>query len=172
MPGRNSIRAYLGLGGNLGDPAASMAAALRAVDKDADTSVAEVSSLYRTPPWGLSDQPDFLNAVAAVDSTRNARELLDLCLSIEAGLKRVRTERWGPRLIDVDILLFGDQRIDEPGLQVPHPRMAQRAFVLLPLAEVSSGLLVGGETVERLAEMSDKTGIERLPGGRDWWRAV
>ena len=161
---------YLSLGGNLGDPAASMAAALRILDADADTRVVAVSSLYRTPPWGKLDQPDFLNAAAEiVDHGSSPRALLDLCLDAERKLKRVREERWGPRLIDIDILVFGDRVIHETGLEVPHPRMLERAFVLAPLAEIAPDLAVGGRSVsERLAAV-DTSGIERLPSGRDWW---
>lgn len=170
MAGEGTTRAFLGLGGNLGDPAAAMAAALRALDGHAGVSVAAVSSLYRTPPWGVTDQPDFLNAVAAVDTRLSARQLLDLCLEVERGLKRVRGERWGPRVIDIDILLFGDERVDEEGLQLPHPRMTGRAFVLVPLAEIAPDLRIGGKSaVEHLAAL-DAGGIERLPGGREWWR--
>ena len=170
MRRQGTARAYVGLGGNLGDPAAAMAAALRAIDAQEDSSVSAVSSLYRTPPWGMTDQPDFLNAVAAVDTVLTARELLDLCLSTERMLKRVRAERWGPRVIDMDILLFGDAIIDEDGLQVPHPRMVERAFVVAPLAEIAPDLeILGVAAATRLAAL-DQTGIVRLPGGGEWWR--
>jgi 2-amino-4-hydroxy-6-hydroxymethyldihydropteridine diphosphokinase len=170
MPAETATRAFLGLGGNLGEPAAAMAAALRALDADPAVSVAAVSSLYRTPPWGVADQPDFLNAVAAFDTRLSARQLLDLCLKVERGLKRIRAERWGPRVIDIDILLFGDARIDEAGLQVPHPRMGERAFVLVPLAEIAPEVLIGGRTAaERLGAL-DASGIVRLPGGGEWWK--
>jgi 2-amino-4-hydroxy-6-hydroxymethyldihydropteridine diphosphokinase len=163
-------RAYLGLGGNLGDPATAMASALRMLDAHEAVTVATVSSLYRTPPWGKTDQPDFLNAVAAVDTTLPPRALLELCLETERALKRVRTERWGPRVIDMDILLFGRERIAEEGLQVPHPRMGERAFVLAPLSEIAPDADVDGCTAaDRLAGV-DKAGIERLKGGGDWWR--
>jgi 2-amino-4-hydroxy-6-hydroxymethyldihydropteridine diphosphokinase len=161
--------AYLSLGGNLGDPAKSMAAALRLLDADENTRVVAVSSLYRTPPWGKLDQPDFLNAAAEVSTGLAPRALLDLCLDAERRLKRVREERWGPRLIDIDILVFGDRIIHETGLEVPHPRMLERAFVLAPLAEIAPGLAVEGKTVsERLAAV-DASGIEQLPSGREWW---
>ncbi|AZO12765.1 MULTISPECIES: 2-amino-4-hydroxy-6-hydroxymethyldihydropteridine diphosphokinase [unclassified Mesorhizobium] len=160
---------YLSLGGNLGDPAKSMAAALRMLDGDEATRVMAVSSLYRTPPWGKLDQPDFLNAAAAIETTLAPRALLDLCLDVERRLKRVREERWGPRLIDIDILMFGDRIIHETGLEVPHPRMLERAFVLAPLAEIAPDLAAGGRSVsERLAGV-DASGIERLPSGREWW---
>lgn len=161
---------YLSLGGNLGDPAASMGAALRMLDADQDTQVVAVSSLYRTPPWGKTDQPDFLNAAAELATALSPRALLELCLDAEHRLKRVRKERWGPRLIDIDILLFGDLRIHEAGLVVPHPRMAERAFVLAPLAEIAPSLAIEGMSVSNRLAAIDATGIERLPSGRDWWQ--
>jgi len=172
LPGPNdaAVRAFLGLGGNIGDPAAAMAAALRALDGDSLVEVAAVSSLYRTPPWGVTDQPDFLNAVVAIDACISARELLELCLEVEASLKRVRDIRWGPRLIDIDILLFGDATIDEEGLHVPHPRMLERAFVMLPLAEIGADILVDGRRVSDWAGALDAEGIEKLDGNPDWWR--
>lgn len=170
MPAETTTRVFLGLGGNLGDPEVAMAAALQALDASEAVAVAAVSSLYRTPPWGVTDQPDFLNAVAAVDTTLAAEPLLLSCLDIERSLKRVRAGRWGPRLIDIDILLFGDQRIDEEGLHVPHPRMSERAFVLAPLAELAPELMIDGRTVrERLNDL-DTGAIVRLPRGGDWWR--
>jgi len=160
---------YLSLGGNLGDPAASMATALRLLDADDNTRVIAVSSLYRTPPWGKLDQPDFLNAAAEISTVLAPRALLDLCLEAERKLKRVREERWGPRLIDIDILVFGDRIIHETGLEVPHPRMLERAFVLAPLAEIAPELAVGGRSVSERLSAVDTSGIERLASGRDWW---
>ncbi|UVK45557.1 2-amino-4-hydroxy-6-hydroxymethyldihydropteridine diphosphokinase [Mesorhizobium sp. AR07] len=168
MSGPNST-VYLSLGGNLGDPAKSMGAALRMLDADADTRVTGVSSLYRTPPWGKLDQPDFLNAAAEISTRLAPRALLDLCLDAERKLKRVREERWGPRLIDIDILVFGDRVIHETGLEVPHPRMLERAFVLAPLAEIAPDLVVGGRSITDRLVAVDISGIERLPSGRDWW---
>lgn len=172
MAGAATMRAFLGLGGNLGEPAAAMAAALRALDAHPAVSVAAVSSLYRTPPWGVTDQPDFLNAVAAVDTVLSARQLLDLCLAVEKDLKRVRDIRWGPRVIDIDILLHDGGAVDEPGLQVPHPRMTGRAFVMVPLAEIAPGALVGGKTAAEWLPALDRSGIVRLAGGGAWWRAL
>jgi 2-amino-4-hydroxy-6-hydroxymethyldihydropteridine diphosphokinase len=170
LSGPNSA-VYLSLGGNLGDPAKSMGAALRMLDADADTRVSGVSSLYRTPPWGKLDQPDFLNAAAGLSTRLSPRALLDLCLDAERKLKRVREERWGPRLIDIDILVFGDRVIHETGLEVPHPRMLERAFVLAPLAEIAPGLVVGGRSITDRLVAVDTSGIERLSSGRDWWLA-
>jgi 2-amino-4-hydroxy-6-hydroxymethyldihydropteridine diphosphokinase len=170
LSGRSKSFAWLGLGGNLGDPQNAMAKALQTFDADVRTRVTAVSSIYRTPPWGETAQPDFLNAVAGVETGRSPRELLDLCLEVENGLQRVRAERWGPRTIDIDILLFGDLAVDEPGLEVPHPRMAERAFVLLPLAEIAPELEIGQKTVAQLLATSDTKGINRVIPGGDWWR--
>ena len=172
MAGEGTARAYLGLGGNLGDPAAAMGAALRALDGAAGIEVAAVSSLYRTPPWGVTDQPDFLNAVAALDTRLMPRALLQACLDAERALKRVRDMRWGPRTIDLDILLYGNQRIDEEGLQVPHPRMSARAFVMVPLAEIAPDAVVDAKTAAEWLPSLDLSGIVRLPGGGGWWRRI
>jgi 2-amino-4-hydroxy-6-hydroxymethyldihydropteridine diphosphokinase len=170
LPGQNNT-VYLSLGGNLGDPAQSMGAALRILDADDNTRVVTVSSLYRTPPWGKLDQPDFLNAATEISTTLAPRALLELCLDAERKLKRVREERWGPRLIDIDILVYGERIIHETGLEVPHPRMLERAFVLAPLAEIAPGLAVGGRSMAERLNAVDAAGIERLPTGRDWWQA-
>jgi 2-amino-4-hydroxy-6-hydroxymethyldihydropteridine diphosphokinase len=147
-----------------------MAAALRILDQDAHTQVVAVSSLYRTPPWGKTDQPDFNNAVAEIATTHPPRALLALCLDAERALKRVRRERWGPRVIDIDILVFGDRKVHEAGLDIPHPRMLERAFVLAPLAEIAPELdLSGSSATDRLAAV-DTAGIVKLSTERDWWR--
>ncbi|MBL8581124.1 MAG: 2-amino-4-hydroxy-6-hydroxymethyldihydropteridine diphosphokinase [Rhizobiaceae bacterium] len=145
-----------------------MAAALRFLDDDSRTRVGRVSSLYRTPPWGKTDQPDFINAAAEIATTRDARELLELCLDAERRLKRVRAERWGPRLIDLDILTFGDSSVREPGLELPHPRLSERAFVLVPLLELAPDLAIGGRSVRAMLDAIDGSGIEKLPGGDGW----
>jgi 2-amino-4-hydroxy-6-hydroxymethyldihydropteridine diphosphokinase len=168
LPDTKFERVFLSLGGNLGEPAKAMGAALRILDSDPDTDVVAVSSLYRTPPWGKTDQPDFLNAAAELRTILSPRGLLELCLETEHRLKRVRQERWGPRLIDMDILAFGDRSVHEPGLVVPHPRMLERAFVLVPLAEIAPDFMTDGAVVtDHLAKL-DAAGIEKLPG-RDWW---
>lgn len=170
MPGRSKERVFLGIGGNLGEPEKSMAAALRMLDADATTEVVAVSSLYRTPPWGKTDQPDFLNAAAELMTSHTPRELLDLCLEAERRLKRVRQERWGPRLIDIDILVFGDKTVHESGLEIPHPRMLERAFVLAPLAEIAPDFSIDGRTLSEHLARVDTAGIERLTSSRDWWK--
>jgi len=133
-------RAYVGLGANLGDRRASI---LRAADL---ISARRLSSIRETEPWGYADQPPFLNAVAEVDTELDARELLDFLLEVERGLGRERGTgpRYGPRAIDLDLLLFGSDAIEEPGLTVPHPRLHERRFALEPLAELDAGLVVPG----------------------------
>ena len=166
-----STTAYLGLGGNLGDPAAAMAAALRMLDAHPEIEVTAVSSVYKTPPWGKTDQPDFLNAVAAVQTTLSPQALLDQCLEAERHLKRVRKERWGPRIVDLDILWFGGQDIRDSSLEIPHPRMLERAFVLVPLAEIAPDLALEGIAAGERAAQADLHGIERLPpNDSNWWR--
>jgi len=170
LPGRNSTAVFLGLGGNIGDPVGSMAAALRLIDADRSTKVVRVSSVYRTPPWGITEQPDFMNAVAHVDTSLDPRALLKLCLDAERQLKRVRAERWGPRAIDIDILLYGKRVVHEEGLEIPHPRMLERAFVLVPLAEIAPEHAIEGVPLATLAGRVDTTGIVRLDSAADWWR--
>lgn len=163
-------RAFIGLGGNLGDPQKAMREALRMLAASPDIHIAAVSSLYRTPPWGKVDQPDFLNAVAEVETCLEPRALLDFCLATESRLKRVRTERWGPRVIDMDILWFEGRCVDEAGLQVPHPRMGERAFVMVPLAEIAPALAVGEGTAAEMAAKLDQGGIMIAARGDSWAR--
>ncbi|MBA4798716.1 MAG: 2-amino-4-hydroxy-6-hydroxymethyldihydropteridine diphosphokinase [Rhizobiales bacterium] len=164
------LAATLGLGGNIGDPVAAMAEALRRLDERADCRVTSVSRLYRTPPWGKTDQADFYNACAAVETLLEPQELLAACLEIERTMKRVRVERWGPRTIDIDILTFGDRVIDAEHLKVPHPRMTERAFVLMPLADIDPSLVVKGEAVASWLDRADRTGIAVANENRAWWR--
>lgn len=170
LPGHSEEAAYLGLGGNIGDPRAAMAKALRAIDADRMTEVVKVSSLYSTPPWGKVDQPNFLNAVAQVRTQRSPRALLDLCLDTEVLLKRVRGERFGPRLIDIDVLLYGTRSIREVGLEVPHPRMFLRAFVLVPLSDVAPDLTIRNVKVSSYLKGLDTSGIEKVTADESWWR--
>lgn len=133
-------RAYLLIGGNMGHREANLAAA-RAMIHRRCGSVLEHSSMYETAAWGLENQPDFLNQVLLVETDLKARELLATLLHIEQELGRIRQQKNGPRTIDLDILLFNDEVILEPGLQIPHPRMASRRFVLAPLAEIAGELI-------------------------------
>jgi len=146
-------RCYLGLGSNLGAKARNLAAALSLLARRPGLSLQRVSSVYRTRPVGLPHQPDFLNLVASVDSELSPTDLLKAALYAEKQLGRVRTVRWGPRTVDVDILLIDQLQIAEPSLTVPHPRLRERQFVLTPLAEIAPDLeLPGGDIVQDLAE--------------------
>lgn len=170
MSGRNEVRAFLGLGGNLDDPLAAMAAALRLVDADGSTRVVTVSSVYRTPPWGTVAQPDFLNCVAEIRTVLDPRGLLELCLGAERELKRVRIIPGGPRVIDVDVLCHGEARLCEGGLELPHPRMLQRAFVLIPLREIAPDLTFDGLGFDHYLDRTDAAGIIVAETGGDWWK--
>lgn len=127
-------RAGIGLGSNLGDPNANVRAAIEALSGIG--TVTAHSRLYRTKPWGRTDQPDFCNAAAIVETKLSPHELLLRLQALERALGRTPSERWGPRAIDFDILFYDEVRINEPGLQLPHPRLMERAFVLVPLAEI------------------------------------
>ncbi len=131
--------AYIGLGSNLGDRMANLRRAVALLDAANDVRVLRTAPVYETKPVGGPPQGAYLNTVAELEFDGSARSLLQACLGVEAQMGRVREERWGPRIIDLDVLLFGDERIDEPGLTVPHPRMDERAFVLVPLAELLPG---------------------------------
>jgi 2-amino-4-hydroxy-6-hydroxymethyldihydropteridine diphosphokinase len=145
-------RAYVGLGANLGDREATIRGAVEALAGEDGIAVVAVSSLRETEPVGVGEQPEFLNGAAAVDTTLSARDLLERLLEIEQRFGRVRIPgEHGPRTLDLDLLLYGGETIDEPGLAVPHPRLHERRFVLEPLAELAPGLLVPGRgTVESL----------------------
>jgi 2-amino-4-hydroxy-6-hydroxymethyldihydropteridine diphosphokinase len=132
-------RAYVGVGANLGDREATIRSAL-----DALPGVVAVSALRETDPVGVVEQPPFLNGAVALETDLAPRDLLDVLLSVERGLGRERRERWGPRTIDLDLLLYGDQTIDEPGLTVPHPRLHERRFALEPLLELDPELAIPG----------------------------
>ena len=136
--------AYVGLGANLGAREETLRRAVERLGEADGVDVLAVSQLRETEPVGVVDQPPFLNGAVAVETTRTARELLDLLLEIERSLGRVREERWGPRTIDLDLFVYGDEVVDEPGLQVPHPHLHERRFALEPLAELQPELEVPG----------------------------
>jgi 2-amino-4-hydroxy-6-hydroxymethyldihydropteridine diphosphokinase len=143
-------RAYLGLGSNLGDRLENLRRAVTLLE-ERGISVLRSSRVYETVPVGGPEQPDYLNAVIEVEATGTARELLEAAQGVEDAMGRVREERWGPRVIDVDVLTFDREELDEPGLQVPHPRMHERAFVLMPLLELDADPhLPGGRRVASL----------------------
>lgn len=155
--------ARIALGSNLDDPAAQVRAAMDALDAVAATRVVARSSLYRSAPWGYAEQPDFVNAVVRVATGLSARELLRELLALERLRGRVRTLPNGPRVLDLDLLLYDAARIDEPGLVVPHPRMHERAFVLVPLLEIDAGVSVPGiGLAAEIVRGVDTRGVERL----------
>jgi 2-amino-4-hydroxy-6-hydroxymethyldihydropteridine diphosphokinase len=164
------MTAWLGLGGNVGDPVAAMAEALARLDAHPDCAVTAVSRLYRTPPWGKTDQDWFFNSAAAVETKLNPHELLDLCLEIERAMKRIRQERWGPRTLDMDILAYEDLTLGDDRLTLPHPRMRDRAFVLMPLADIAPDLMIRARVVKAWLIDADKAGIEVADEDRNWWR--
>lgn len=140
------VVAAIGLGGNVGDAAATLRQAAQALDALPGTRLLRLSRLYRTPAWGVEDQPDFVNAVALVETALAPRPLLEALLEVERrfGRDRARERRWGPRTLDLDVLLYGAQVVDEPGLQLPHPRLHLRAFALAPLLEVAPDAEIPG----------------------------
>jgi 2-amino-4-hydroxy-6-hydroxymethyldihydropteridine diphosphokinase len=139
-----AVRAYVGIGANLGDPAAQVRRAIDALGALPGTRLAAASSLYRTAPVGYADQPDFVNAVAALDTELSPRGLLDGLLAIERDAGRERSFRNAPRTLDLDLLLYGDATLEDDVLTVPHPRMHERAFVLAPLAEIAPDAEIPG----------------------------
>lgn len=164
--------AVLGLGGNIGDPAVAMARALQALDLRKDCRVVSVSRLYLTPPWGKTDQADFLNCCALVETELHPEDLLDLCLALERQMKRVRAERWGPRTLDIDILAYGELQRKTQTLELPHPRMTERAFVMLPLADIAPQMMINGRKAESWAGSLNSTGISMARPDGLWWRQV
>ena len=154
MTGRPRRRALLGLGSNLGDRVALLRDAVAAIP-----DVVSVSDVYETDPVGGPDQQAFLNLVVALDTSCSPRELLEVCREREEAAERVRVVRWGPRTLDVDVLWIDGETVDEPDLIVPHPRMFERAFVLVPLADVAADVLPAGYEVE---EAADAEGVRRL----------
>ena len=162
-------RAALGIGGNLGDTKQNLINVISNLAHQLDVEVLLVSKLYKTPPWGKTDQPAFLNACILLETSLSARQLLDKCLDIEQKLGRVRSERWGPRQVDIDILFFGDEVIAEEGLEVPHPRMTDRAFVIQPLSDIAPDEVISGQSVSKWAKSLHDDAIEVVYKDSDWW---
>jgi 2-amino-4-hydroxy-6-hydroxymethyldihydropteridine diphosphokinase len=163
------MKVYIGLGSNLGEREAQIRMALDDLARLPSSRLTRASSLYDSEPVGEVDQPNFLNAVAELETQLTARQLLWNLLLIERRLGRVRTQRWGPRSIDLDLLLYGDLVVDEPDLQVPHPELTRRSFVLVPLVELDPLLThpVTGETLfNHLAWIKTRPPVKR--GTRLW----
>lgn len=157
--------AYVGLGSNLDDPPSQLRRACEALARLPKTRLVAVSSFYRNPPMGMSGQPDFVNGAAGLVTRLPPRELLTALKGIERahGRNRASAGRWGPRQLDLDLLIYGDARIDEEGLTLPHPGITQRNFVLFPLLEIAPGLTIPGcGQVKDLAARLDRTGLVQL----------
>ena len=161
-----SREAYVGLGSNLADPFAQVTSAFGALDRIEDTHLLARSSLYRTRPVGYAQQPDFVNAVGQLATRLSAADLLRELLALERAHGRMRGIANGPRTLDLDLLLYGDERIEARDLSVPHPRMHERAFVLVPLYEIAPLANIPGRgTVAHLLGGLDTTGVERFGHG-------
>ncbi len=156
-----TTRSYIGLGGNIGDVFSNMQSAISYLGSHAKISVKALSLVYKTPPWGIEDQDWFLNACAEVETSLTAQELLQQCLEAEKQLNRVRDIRWGPRTIDLDVLIYGNEEIASDALNVPHPRMHERAFVLLPMADLNADLILKGKSIAEWLELVDLTEIQK-----------
>ncbi len=159
--------ALLGFGGNVGEVRATLDKAVALFADGTDVTLRARSSDYATPPWGVTDQPPFINLAIQVETTLPPRALLERALEVERALgrDRARETRWGPRTIDIDLIAYDDLVLDEPDLTLPHPRLFERAFVLVPLNEIVPDRVIAGRRVKEAAGEVDKGGIERLAGG-------
>lgn len=157
------VRVYLGLGSNLDNPERQLERACEELAVLPQSRLVSRSSLYRSAPMGPEDQPDYLNAVVCLETALEPERLLDHLLRIEQAHARVRTRHWGPRTLDLDILLYGDEKIDSERLQVPHPGLADRNFVLYPLAEIAADLSIPGYgSLRVLLENCPERGLVRV----------
>ncbi len=152
-----------GLGSNIGDKTENIRAALRLLAERGVARLSAISRIYRTPPWGVLDQGDFANACAVGTTELTPYELLAAVKQIEADMGREPTRRWGPRLIDVDILFLGDHSLEDPELTIPHKELFSRGFVLVPLAEIAPGLVLDGVSVAQAALDADHAGVTLWP---------
>jgi 2-amino-4-hydroxy-6-hydroxymethyldihydropteridine diphosphokinase len=157
--------ALLGLGGNVGDVRATLDEAVARFADGKQVKLTARSSDYSTPPWGVTDQPPFINCAIAIETALPPRALLARALDVERALGRDRSRerRWGPRTIDIDLIAYSDAVIAEPDLTLPHPHLFERAFVLVPLAEIVPDRMIAGRRVKDAAQGIDKGGIEKLP---------
>lgn len=153
----------LGLGSNLGNREEHLTGALRMLAADELIRLTAISSLWETPPWGVDEQPHFLNACVVLETSRSPMEMLEICLEIERGHGRERSVRWGARTLDMDVLYYDDLEQADEVLTLPHPRMLVRSFVLAPLAEIAPGKVIGGVTVgDWLAQVGMEPGMRKL----------
>lgn len=155
------MKAWLGIGSNIGDMAAMLDQAVDKLAAIPGIRVVARSPDYRTPPWGKTDQPWFLNGAVAIETDLEPHALLDACQGIERDLGRIREERWGPRIIDIDVLAYEGAAVEDERLVLPHRYVRERAFVLVPLNEIAPDLTIGGEKVSDALAKLDRTGIAR-----------
>jgi len=165
---RVSETVHIGLGGNIGDVEASMIGALKSLNCHPRIELIGKSALYKTPPWGDTDQDWFLNACATLRTDLSPSELLEAMKAVEGELKREKTRRWGPRTIDLDILLFGDLTLLTEGLEIPHPRMQERGFVLLPLRDIAPDVRVIDQPIAHWLDQLETGDIARIKEPEDW----
>jgi 2-amino-4-hydroxy-6-hydroxymethyldihydropteridine diphosphokinase len=157
--------ALVALGGNVGDVRATLHRAIAALCDGEQVRLSARSSDYRTPPWGVEDQPAFVNLCIAVETALSPHMLLERAQAVERALGRERAKerRWGPRPIDIDLVAYDDLTMHEPDLELPHPHLFERAFVLVPLAEIAPDRVIAGIRVRDALALIDTTGVERLP---------
>jgi 2-amino-4-hydroxy-6-hydroxymethyldihydropteridine diphosphokinase len=157
--------ALIALGGNVGDVRDTFRNALTTLCTGADVSLIARSRSYLTPPWGVKDQPPFINCCAAIETTLSPHDLLTRVQAVEQafGRDRAKERRWGPRPLDIDIIAYDDITVNDPALTLPHPRVFERAFVLVPLADIAPDRQIAGVRVKDALARIDATGIERLP---------
>ena len=155
--------ALLSLGSNIGDSRANIAEAVRRLNDEIGVTVKALSPVYRTAPVGPVTQDDFVNGAVRIETSLEPEELIKRCLAIEASMGRDRTNalRWGPRIIDIDIILYDDRTIESEALTLPHPRFRERAFVLIPSADIAPSWVIDGQRLDELAAATDHTGVQR-----------
>lgn len=163
LDGASVFDAAIGLGSNVGDKQANIARAIALLTRQGDMHLVRRSRDYRSAPWGVMDQDWFVNAVITVTTALSAQDLLRRCQAVENEMGRVRDLKWGPRLIDVDILTYRDEMIDEAHLKVPHPFIAQRGFVLVPLQEIAPRQSIRGRALDDMIAAIDVSDIQPLP---------
>lgn len=165
MTATGSVREaiYIALGSNQDEPVVQIDRALAMLDAHPDVGVMAVSRLYRTPPWGVLEQPPFVNAAARLESSLSPQALLEVLVAVEQAAGRQREQRWGPRSLDLDLLLYGDRQLDSERLQLPHPRMHERAFVLVPLLDIAPDVEIPAHgRAEALLVRVDRNGVEAI----------
>lgn len=162
------VKVYIGLGGNVGNVVSSMVEALKGLNQHPRIRLIGCSSLYATPPWGDVDQDDFINSCALLETSLSPEEFLSVLKDQEKLQKREKTRRWGPRNIDLDILVFENIRMKTPRLEIPHPRMTNRGFVLQPLYDLDKNLRIMEKSISHWLGQADLSGIKKLPDQSGW----